>query len=246
MGAIHSACLRSFIRHNHKVRLWVYEKPVDAPRGVEFCDASELLPKSRMVTFSRRGSHMGSPAIFADFLRYELLKRNFGLYVDCDVYCVRPVEDHQYIYGYEDNSTVNNAVLKIPADSVALDGLCALKDQKAFIPPWFSKGRQLRYKLRAMAGNPVPIQNMPWGSTGPEAVTWYLTQADIIKHAAPIDFYYPVHFGQAALFLERGLSVADLITPRTHLLHLYNEKIKHVPVEQIAADSPVGEILAGA
>lgn len=245
MGAVHAACLRSFLRHGHTVRLWAYDTPLDTPAGIEVMDASQLLPQSRMIHFSRGGAHHGSPAIFADLLRYELLKSNFGLYVDCDVYCIQPIIDADYIFGYEDNNTINNAVLKIPADSSALADLCSIKDKQAFIPPWFSKKRQLRYRFQALLGSPVPLQKMPWGSTGPEAVTWYLTQSGLAKHAAPIDIYYPVHFGQATVLLEQGLSVRDLITPRTRLLHLYNEKIKHVPVEDVPTDCPLGEILAG-
>ena len=46
MGAIHAACLQSFLRIGHPVHLHVYEPVSDAPPGVVQVDANLLLPWS--------------------------------------------------------------------------------------------------------------------------------------------------------------------------------------------------------
>lgn len=243
LGPIHAACLKSFVRHGHRTRLYIYEEPSDIPEGVELVDASQLIPAEYTVRYSRNDMHKGSYALFSDFLRYEILKTGAGLYVDCDVYCLRPIEDEDYIFGYQDSGQINGAVLKLPPDSPALKNLLAIRDAKAFIPPWLSTRKQKKYRRRALLGIPKKIENMPWGIAGPEAVTWYLKKDGLHKYAKPIDVFYPVHYYQTALFSDPNISIKSLATPRTLALHLYNEMIKHLDLEDVPAGSPLEIIL---
>lgn len=240
LGPVHAACLRSFVRHGHKVVLHVYGRPEDAPDGVELANAEDLLPGSRIVRYSRGGS----PAIFANLLRYELLKKGLGLYVDCDCYCLRPIENADYIFGYEATGFINNAVLKLPQDCPVLEDLCRLKDARRFIPPWAGEKWKMYYTWRARLGMAVKIQDMPWGYTGPFALTWYLKEHGLDQYAAPIDHFYPVHAGQTALLLDPELRIEDITTRRTRLLHLSNEKLKGVDIASVPPSSPLGTILA--
>jgi hypothetical protein len=240
LGPIHAACLRSFARHGHRTILHVYEQPVDVPDGIELSDANDLLSKSRMI----RHSVTGSPAIFSDLLRYEILKKGLGLYVDCDCYCLRPIEDTDYIFGFESTDFVATGVLKLPPDCPVVEYLCRLKDERPLIPPWASAKRQLYYRWRARLWVPVKIQDMPWGFAGPQALTWYLKQGGLERHAEPIDVFYPVHFNQTALLLDADLRIDDITTRRTRLLHLSNEKLKRVALSEISPSSPLGMILA--
>lgn len=239
LGPVHAACLASFVRHGHKVRLHCYERPEDLPTGVEAVDASSILPASRIVRY-RAG---GSLALFANLFRYELLAAGAGLYVDCDVYCLKPMEDSDYIFGWENSSAINNAVLKLPPESPALAGLRELKDARALIPPWASKKRQMYYRLRAMMGIPVSISDMPWGTTGPSALTWHLKRHGLERYAAPQDTFYWVNERTAAL-LDPDLTIDELTTHRTTLLHLYNETLRHVIGRNgIPPSSPLGQLL---
>jgi len=240
LGLVHAACLRSFVRLGHRVVLHVYERPADVPDGIELADAAELLPASKIIRYSRGGS----PAITADFLRYEMQREGLGLYVDCDCYCLKPIEDADYIFGLEATTFIANGVLKLPAGSPIVDDLCRLKDERALIPPWASAKRQLYYRWRARLGFPVKLQDLPWGYTGPFALTWYLKQYQLNQHASPIDDFYPVHAAQTSLLLDADLRIEDITTPRTRLLHLSNEKLKHTDLSQVPASSPLGVILA--
>src|SRR5690554_3966845 len=94
LGPIHAACLRSFVRHGHRTVLHVYEQPTDVPDGVELADASELLPASRIVRYTRGGGL----SLFSNLLRYEIQKNQLGVYIDCDCYCLRPLENADYIF----------------------------------------------------------------------------------------------------------------------------------------------------
>jgi hypothetical protein len=240
LGPIHAACLRSFVRHGHRTMLHVYERPADAPEGIEFSDANELLPASRIVRYSKGGGL----SLFSNLLRYEMQKKGLGLYVDCDCYCLAPLEDAEYVYGFESTNSIANGVLKLPRDCPVVHHLCKLKDTHSLIPPWASAKRQMYYRWRARLGMRVKLQDLPWGYTGPFALTWYLKQYGLDRHAAPIDTFYPVHFKQTDLFFDPELRIEDVTTPRTRLLHLSNEKLRDVDISKVSPSSPLGIILA--
>ena len=60
-----------------------------------------------------------------------------GLYVDCDVYCIRPILQEDYIVAFEDDNKINGAVLALPENSVVLDHLLKAAYDPYFIPPWY-------------------------------------------------------------------------------------------------------------
>jgi len=132
LGPLHAACLSSFLRHGHRVVLHCYERPKDTPKGVVVTDASELLPQDRVIRHRKTGSF----ALFANLLRYEILGAELGLYVDCDVFCIRPIADANYIFGWETRGSINSAILKLPPDCPTLAALRAFKDTPNYLPPW--------------------------------------------------------------------------------------------------------------
>ena len=245
LGPIHAACLRSFVRAGHRVVLHSYDPPSDVPSGVEVADARVLMRESRIV----RHQENDSPALFSDLFRYQILKAGLGVYVDCDLYCVRPIEDADYIFGWCDGRSVNSAVLKLPTDCPILAELCNLKD--GFIPPW-SRGREKQQlRLRRLLRRPLSIEKLKWGSIGPKALTWYARQHGLISKAAPIDVFYPVAMSHIALLTDPGISIDDLITPRTNTVHLWNtlfvkqgSSLPSYLEDRVPPTSPLGQIIA--
>lgn len=65
------ACLRSFVEHGHRVRLYSY-RPLDLPEGVTREDAATVLPEDAVFFFKK------SIAPFADLFRYQLLHDQGG------------------------------------------------------------------------------------------------------------------------------------------------------------------------
>jgi len=239
LGQIHAACLRSFLRHGHRVLLHVYAPPADVPPGVEIRDAGELIPQSRMF----RHRKTGSLAPFVDLLRYELLRAGHGLYVDCDVFCLRPIPDADYIFGWQTADSVNNAVLKLPPDCPVLARLCAMKDAAPFIPPWQPRARQRKWRLRNLLRK-VTLAHLPFGTTGPDALTWYLRDHGLLSHAAPSDVFYPMAFFHAYRLFDPGLTIDDLVTHRTVALHLYHEAFRDRREQELPQGCPLDRIVA--
>jgi hypothetical protein len=161
LGPIHAACLRSFVRAGHRMVLHSYDPPSDVPSGVELADARALMPESQIVRYEESGS----PALFANLFRYQTLRAGLGLYVDCDVYCVRPVKNADYILGLQNEKSMCNAVLKLPPDCPVLAKLCNLKN--GFIPPWIGRMEKQKLRIRRPIGRPLPLEKMRCGTTGP-------------------------------------------------------------------------------
>lgn len=242
LGQIHAACLRSFLRVGHEVVLHCYSAPVDAPKGVKLADAAKLLPKDRLVRHRESNSY----SLFSNLLRYELLRAGLGLYVDCDMFCVRPIEDEDHIFGWSSPKSINNAVLKLPADSRVLGELCKIKDG-AFIPPWCGLSYRMRVRLGLMLGRPAPaLEELPWGWTGPKALTWYANRYGISRLGKSQEVFYPLDNSKVALLFDPDRTIDDLITPRTLAVHLYNEYFKRRSLHAIPVppSSPLGRMIA--
>src|SRR5690606_1292398 len=80
LSFLERACLRSALAHGHKVALYCSPPPAGVPAGIELRDAAAILPESEIIR--HRG---GSPALFANRFRYELLHRGLGVWIDCDL-----------------------------------------------------------------------------------------------------------------------------------------------------------------
>jgi len=213
LGQIHSACLRSFLYHGHRVVLHCYERPKDTPADIEIADANKLLTENRVI----RHRKSGSLSLFSDLLRYEILGAGLGLYVDCNMFCLRPIVDADYIFGWESRSSIASGVLKLPPDCPVLADLRAIKDTPNFVPPW-RKGRKRR--LEWLRG-PTPLEELPWGAVGPRALTHYAKKHGIDHFASPVDRFYPIHWDHVQLLFDPALSLQELTTHRTDALHLF-------------------------
>ncbi|MEM9249362.1 MAG: galactosyltransferase Lgt5 [Pseudomonadota bacterium] len=234
LGAIHAGCLRSFLRHGHRVTLHCYTPPEDLPDGVATYDASQLLPREDFIATDN-----GSLALGSDRYRYRLIDAGFGLYVDCDVYCLKPVEDRPYIFGWENFASVNGSILKYPPDSPLAVALRHATARTDFVPWWWRRRDRYRLELRKRLGVPQSVASMPWGVWGPTLLTREVRRLGLESEAAPIDLLHPLQGNMWPLLFDPDLCVADLVTSRSEMLHLCKHMFGNRP---LVAGSPLAEI----
>jgi hypothetical protein len=234
LGPIHAACLRSFVRNGHKTVLYVYQTPNDVPKGVKLADARTLMPESSII----RDSKYDSVTLFADLFRYEILRAELGLYVDCDVYCLRPIQNADFIFGWESSKHINNAVLKLPPDCPVLSKLCKIKETG-----WTLSKKDRRWWVQRLFRRPLTLAEMPLTTTGPRALTKYARCHGLDRLAAPLDVFYPVSATHVGLLLDRDLTLDDLTTSRSLTVHLYNSWLHQCDLSNIPSSSPLGAIL---
>lgn len=236
LGAVHAACLRSFLRHGHRVVLHCFETPVDVPSGVELFNAADLMHPAEIVRYEKSGSL----ALTANKYRYRILREGLGVYVDCDVFCLRPFLHQKLLFGKESDKVINNAVLKIPTEHPLLDTLIEASSDPYFIPWWLPSKKRRHRRIRKTFGFPVHISKQPWGTLGPTLFTKAVEHHGLFDQAKRIDTFYPCSFHHTDLLFDPGLSVGDLVTHRSLAIHLSAALIKE---REIPDNCPLHEII---
>lgn len=236
LGPLHAACLESFLRQGHEVLLHTFDAPNDVPSGVKLFDANRLMSRKDIVAHRATGSL----SLASDIYRYRILRAGMGTYVDCDVYCLRPLPKQDYLFGLEDDQKTCNAVLKAPANSELVKRLNAAASDPHYIPPWTSRSTRSFLKLRRTIRCPKPVSEMKWGTIGPLLLTYLIDKLGLQRHRLPIDAFYALHYSHTSLLFQPGLSLESLATPRSYGLHLAQSQHRS---EHWKPSSPLAQIL---
>lgn len=148
------ACLRSFIRQGHGVRLYSYQA-LEVPPGVLLANAADIISPDQV-----RGLQ-GSIVTFTDLFRYQLLLDRGGWWVDTDVYCLSPaLPVGPRAWATESEGLINNAILKFPAGDPLCAHLVELARERIAQPArWGSLGPALATEVLAGAPSSAPAAN---------------------------------------------------------------------------------------
>jgi hypothetical protein len=146
--------LRSFVKHGHDIVLHAYGKLEDPPEGVRLFDASKFMSEHEVFAHTSTGNL----SIASDIYRYRIQREGLGLYLDCDVYCIKPFTDQEYIFPWECNGSISNGIIKFPQNSELLKSILEALEDNYFIPPWLKKKRKLFYALRKNCFSPSILQ----------------------------------------------------------------------------------------
>jgi hypothetical protein len=67
---------------------------------------------------------------------------------------------------------------------------------------------------------------MPWGMTGPHALTALARSASLTARASPTDVFFPAPWRNASWICDPAIKLDQIVTSRTVAIHLWNECIK--------------------
>ncbi len=238
LSFLERACLRSALSHGHKVALYCYAPPAGVPAGIELRDAAAILPESEIIR--HRG---GSPALFANRFRYELLHRGLGTWIDCDLYFVAPLaEPGDHVMGEQGGGVINTAVLRLPADSPVLAALRALFTERE-VPQWLPWRARWQARLRRLVAGRVDLSRLPWGSAGPNALTWLAAAHGIAGRAMPPARFYPMPWTEADWVFDSARPLDSVLHPETIAVHLWNERLRGRDFAAAPASSFAAQLL---
>jgi hypothetical protein len=235
-------CLSSFVEKGHRVALYSYDHLVEVPKGVQLCDAGNILPREKM--FFYKGTR--TPAVFSDLFRLELMAQNHGIWVDCDVYCIKPFDAlPPYVFGYENcpslrngfSAQVNQAVFACPAESELLAALRAVFTSGK-IPPGLAPWRHAEVVIRRALGEELPVHHMQFGATGPVPLNHYIKTLGLTQYVQPKAVFYPVDYGTADRLLRAGSRIEDFITSETLAVHIWNSALTGRTSNTLATPEP--------
>lgn len=215
--------IESFLRHGHQIEIYAYEPIEGLPDGAVRRDAAAILPPDQMVFYKGKGT----PGVFSDRFRLCLLQQGKGLYSDLDVYCVRPFAGlPPYVMGFETARSVNNAVLRIPADAPLLEDLLGIFEAKRrLFEPHLPRGRRWEVALRRLLGDAVPPEHMQFGATGPFALTHYLEERGLTHLVQPAPVFYPVPYEAIPALMQPGSRLDAAIKPDTLAVHIWRSQL---------------------
>jgi Glycosyltransferase sugar-binding region containing DXD motif len=181
----------SYLANGHAYKLWTYGKVGGVPDGAEICDASQIVPQSYVKQFKNLAN-------FSDALRYRLLFREGGWYVDLDNVCMRPYPDTDaHVLAEEEQNRICGAVLYAPRGSAVMK--------------WCSD-----------QVDALDVRKIRWAQIGPELLTQALQHfpglADCVK---PTAVFMPVHWREVEKFIVAG-QMPEL-GEETLSVHLWSE-----------------------
>ncbi len=238
LGYMEQLCMRSAIQSGHAFTLYSYTPDVlrGVPSDVELRDASEVMPVENLVSYSDTGSF----ALGANFFRYALLSKGGSYWVDMDFCFIRPLNfSSDYVFGWEHEGWINNAVLRSPADCAFVSDLCRIPATNVR-PPWFGPKRSLKYLLQRLTDGPVRVQDLPWGTYSSGMVTYLAKRHKLTGFAQPPGVFYPVRWRDAHLVFDDRESVEKLITAETRAVHMWHSRI----IEMANKPPPKGSFVA--
>ncbi len=176
----------------------------------------------------------GTPAVFSDLFRLELMRQEAGLWADCDIYCLKPFAGlGEYVFGYEvmpegkKPGSINNAVFRVPADSELLGALLALFDpQNAHAPaPFLPRHRRLEVFVRRLLGEKLALSDMQFGATGPFPLTWHIKRLGLEKKARKREVFYPVPYEAIPSLMQAGSALSSFVTGETLCVHIWRSQL---------------------
>lgn len=209
------------LRHGHSLSLYCYRPPGGVPEGVQLRDAADILPESRIVRH-----HTGSVALFSNLFRYELQRRGIGTWLDCDAYLLGSLDGKSpYLFGEYEPGEINGGVLRMPPDSPMLADLIEPFGEKR-VPQWLPLRARWAARWRRWKSGRTGIENMPWGSFGPRALTAVARSHGLAGLARPREVFYPVSWQDADWIARPGIELESVVDRNTVSVHLWNERIK--------------------
>jgi hypothetical protein len=223
LGYIEQLCLASATRLGHQFTLYSYtpDKLRGVPSFVELRDAREIMPEEKLVSYSDSGSF----ALGANFFRYHMLAKNVGYWVDMDFYFLRPLDfSEAYIFGWEYENWINNALLRVPAQSpMALD----LRDlpRTNWRPPWFGPKRTARYYWQRLTKGDVRVEHLPWGTFSSGLVTYCAKKHGVADLAQEPSVFYPVRWKDARCVFDSAEVINQMLTPETRAVHMWRSRL---------------------
>ena len=237
LGFIERLCVQSALATGHGFRLFSYEpgRLKGVPEGVELQDASEIMPRDKLITYS----DTGAVALGANFWRYHLLSKGFGPWCDMDLLFLRQFPRQDYVFGWEHGGWINNAVMAAPADSPFVNDLLNLPKPNAR-PPWFGPRRSLLFYLRRLKEGHIGFEDMPWGTYSSGLVTYLVKKHQLTHTALPPTAFYPVEWGEAKMLYGPAEQVEEKITPETIGVHLWHSRLGDLRQRPPPEDSYVG------
>ena len=204
----------------HPFRLYSYtpEKFCNAPSQVDVCDANEVVEYKTLARYF----DTGLAALGSDFFRYALQAKGLGYWVDLDLYFVKQLDfQDEYVFGWEHETSINGAVLRLPRDCEMVRELCEIPHMN-WRPPYYGLRKRACFYLRRMMEGDIRPESYRWGAVGPAYLTYLAKKHRVSERAQERSVFYPIRHRQAKLICGPPDLAERQLTPETRAIHLWH------------------------
>ncbi len=188
LSYLEALCLQSFEKVGQKLVLYTYGDIPNCPPNIELRDAREIDPDDSFQVHGRAQS----PALKSDAFRYMMLQKTDYIWVDADQLALAPFDYETDVVFCEMWGLVNNAVLRLPAESEIVADLIEMSREEYPVPFWLSEEEKTDLQAKKDAGIGVPAIEMEFGIYGPKLLGHLLIKHDLIKYALPSESFNPI------------------------------------------------------
>ena len=211
LSAMEQLGISSYLANGHDFHLYVYDPVANVPQGTTVCDASDILPRSRIFQYARHASYAG----FANFFRYKLLADRGGWWSDTDSVCLKPFDfDAEYVFSSEFSKgvqMVNNGLIKAPAGSPLLQWAWEQCDAR-------------------------DTSKMEWGETGPALFAAGIERFGLQQYVQPFTAFCPIPYKSWRVLIDPKADVDP--GTESHAVHLWHEQWRSAGVNKDAHHHP--------
>lgn len=220
-------CLQSAMHHGHQFRVFSYAPKLlrGVPAGIEVRDAAEVMPKDKLISYAECPNGV---ALGANLWRYHMLAKGLGFWCDLDFVFLRPFDFAQpYVFGWELEGWINNAVMFAPSESDFVQDLFKFT-QPNVRPPWFGPKRSAQFYWKRWRNGYLGLEHMPWGTYSAGLVTHLVKKRKLQRFAVDPRVFYPVRWSEARLVYDAAHRVNSKLTEETRAVHLWHSKLGHL------------------
>ena len=197
LGYLERLTIVSALAVGHPFRLYSYSPASisGAPDGVEIRDANEVLEYRVLGRYFEKGHS----ALGSDFFRYALQAKGLGYWVDLDLYFLKPLDfADDYVFGWEHETSINGAVLRLPQDSAMARELAEMPPVN-WRPPYYGLRKSAMFYFRRLTEGDLHAEDYRWGAFGPAYLTHMAKKHRLSGRAQARAVFYPIRHRQAAL-----------------------------------------------
>ncbi len=174
-------CLKSFADVDQKLIVYHYGDLEDIPDYIEVRDAREIYDAPEIY----RDPINRSVAVHADLFRLKLLQKTDYIWVDADIYALRPLtakDGYLFPLGNKKNQRLINSVMAFPNDSPSLQAMCDFAFDSDLVPPWWPDAHKQTYlKLYGKS----TYWSLPLFSLGPPMLYYFISQSGEMSRGVP-------------------------------------------------------------
>lgn len=217
LSCVERVCIQSFLDHGYTFNLYVLDLTMDVPDGVILHDARSIYSDEE---FQKHPSSRRRAAIYSDIFRIHLLQKTDHVWVDLDIYCVNPLDlSSDYLFGVVwRNKAVNNCVLRLPKNSLALKLILEFLSSEVPLPHWLGADRIKGLVSKYETEGQISLYDLPWTTTGPSVTRWALSITGEISRGQHWHTYWP-----ARGFLDPERAIESYEQPWVRFHHFQGE-----------------------